>query len=85
METKLEVLTHEECATKFNVSSYREQAELCAGNKVPYPTVKVYVRKKLRQPKNGQKYVFVYSKDEKNTVRYTCWVSIRFTNKYFVV
>ena len=77
METKLEVLTHEECATTFNVSSYREQAELCAGNKVPYPTVKVYVRKKLRQPKNGKKYVFVYSKDEKNTVRFTCWVSLK--------
>ena len=37
----------------------------------------------------GQFSVFLerlaYSKDEKNTVRFTCWVSIRFTNKYFVV
>ena len=72
METKLEILPVEECA-KFNSSvlSYRDQTELCAGNKIPYPTMKVYVRKKLRKAKNGKKYVFVHTKDKKNTVRIT--------------
>ena len=50
---------------------YRDQTEICAANKIPYPTIKVYIRKKLRKPKNGKKYVFIHTKDKKNTVRNT--------------
>ena len=51
-------------------SSYRDQTEICAANKIPYPTMKVYIRKKLRKPKNGKKYVFIHAKNKKNTVRH---------------
>ena len=70
METKLDILTPEEC-NKFNSATlvYRDDAEICAGNKIMYPTIKVYIRKKLRKPRNGKKYVFIYSEDRKNTVR----------------
>ena len=32
--------------------------------------MKVYIRKKLRKPKNGKKYVFIHAKNKKNTVRH---------------
>ena len=38
--------------------------------------MKVYIRKKLRKPKNGKKYVFIHAKNKKNTVRHIfLWVS----------
>ena len=68
-ETQLTVLTAKDCAG-FNTSvlSYRQDGELCAGNKIPYPMMKVYVRKKLRRPIDGRKYTFIPTKDKINTV-----------------
>ena len=70
MEAKLKILSIDECAV-FNSStlSYRQNGEICAANKIPYPTMKVYIRKKLRRARSGKKYVFVQTKDKKNTVR----------------
>ena len=68
-ETQLTVLPVEDCAG-FNTStlSYRQDGELCAGNKIPYPMMKVYIRKKLRRPIDGRKYTFIPTKDKINTV-----------------
>ena len=68
-ETQLTVLPVKDCAG-FNSSilSYDQNRELCAGNKIDYPTMKVYIRKKRRRPKNGRKYYFVQTKDKNNTV-----------------
>ena len=52
----------------FQNFSFRDQTEICAANKIPYPIMKVYIRKKLRKPKNGKKYVFIHAKNKKNTV-----------------
>ena len=68
-ETQLTVLTEQDCAG-FNSSalSYRQDGELCAGNKMPYPMMRVYIRKKLRRPIDGRKYTFIPREDEMNTV-----------------
>ena len=68
-ETQLTVLPVKDCAV-FNSSvlSYKQNRELCAGNKIDYPTMKVYIRKKLRRPKDGKKYYFIRTKDKNNTV-----------------
>ena len=68
-ETQLTVLSEQDCAG-FNSSvlSYRQDGELCAGNKIPYPMMKVYIRKKLRRPIDGRKYTFIPTKDKINTV-----------------
>ena len=68
-ETQLTVLTEQDCAG-FNSSalSYRQDGELCAGNKMPYPMMRVYIRKKLRRPIDGRKYTFIPTKDKMNTV-----------------
>ena len=68
-ETQLTVLNEQDCAG-FNSSvlSYRQDGELCAGNKKPYPMMKVYIRKKLRRPIDGRKYTFIPAKDKINTV-----------------
>ena len=68
-EASLSPLTIEECAV-FNTSTlaYREKLEVCAANKINYPKMKVYVRKKLRKPRNGKKFVFVLKEEKKNTV-----------------
>ena len=68
-ETQLTVLPVKDCAG-FNSSilSYDQNRELCAGNKIDYPTMKVYIRKKRRRPKDGRKYYFVQTKDKNNTV-----------------
>jgi hypothetical protein len=68
-ETQLTVLTEQDCAG-FNSSalSYRQDGELCAGNKMPYPMMKVNIRKKLRRPIDGRKYTFIPREDEMNTV-----------------
>ena len=68
-EASLNPLSIEECAV-FNTSTlaYREKLEVCAANKINYPKMKVYVRKKLRRPKNGKKFVFVLKEEKKNTV-----------------
>ena len=68
-ETQLTVLSEQDCAG-FNSSvlSYRQDGELCAGNKIPYPMMKVYIRKKLRRRIDGRKYTFIPQKDKINTV-----------------
>ena len=67
-ETKLTVLPSKDCAI-FD-PSVRSEAELCAGKKTPYPTMKVFTRKKLRKiSPSGKKYIFIYKEDEINTVR----------------
>ena len=68
-ETQLTILSAHDCAG-FNTSvlSYRQDGELCAGNKKPYPMMKVYIRKKLRRPIDGRKYTFIPAKDKINTV-----------------
>ena len=68
-ETKLDVLTPQDCA-RFNTTmlSYREEGELCAGNKLAYPKMDVFVRYRLRKPKNGSRYVFIKKDTKKNTV-----------------
>ena len=68
-ETQLTVLPVEDCAG-FNTStlSYRQDGELCAGNKIPYPMMKVYIRKMLRRPIGGKKYTFIRRDDKLNTV-----------------
>ena len=68
-EAQLTVLDPDDCA-KFNstILSYRPDGEVCAANKISYPTMKIYVRKKLRRPRNGKKYVFVYLEDKINRV-----------------
>jgi hypothetical protein len=65
----LTVLSEQDCAG-FNSSvlSYRQNGELCAGNKIPYPMMKVYIRKKLRRRIDGRKYTFIPAKDKINTV-----------------
>ena len=45
--------------------------------------MKVYIRKKLRKPKNGKKYVFIYTKDKKNTVS-NIWLPKMVLVKIFV-
>ena len=68
-ETQLTVLPVKDCAG-FNSSvlSYDQNRELCAGNKIDYPTMKVYIRKKRRRPIDGRKYYFTRTKDKINTV-----------------
>lgn len=68
-ETGLQVLPPDECAI-FDTPTlgYRKDIEYCAANKIPYPRIKVYTRKKLRNPRNGISYIFEYYKDKKNTV-----------------
>ena len=69
-ETKLTVLTIGDCV-RFNSSRllYRDDGELCAGSKTPYPVMKVYTRKKFRKgSSNGTKYTFIHIEDETNTV-----------------
>ena len=68
-ETQLTVLTAKDCAG-FNTSvlSYRQDGELCAGNKIQYPMMKVYTRKKLRWPNDGRKYTFKLTDYKINTV-----------------
>ena len=71
-ETKLTVLTIDDCV-RFNSTTlgYRDDGELCAGSKTPYPVMKVYTRKKLRKSlSNGKKYIFIHKEDETNTVMY---------------
>ena len=71
-ETKLTVLTIDDCV-RFNSSRllYRDDGELCAGSKTPYPVMKVYTRKKLRKSlSSGKKYIFIHTEDETNTVMY---------------
>ena len=60
-------MTTEDCA-KFNTSklSFVEKFEICAANKIQYPVMKVYIRKRKRL--NGKKYAFMYLEDRKNTV-----------------
>ena len=50
-ETQLTVLPVKDCAG-FNSSilSYDQKRELCAGNKIDYPPMKVYIRKKGEGP-----------------------------------
>ena len=66
---QLTVLSAQDCAG-FNTSvlSYRQDGELCAGNKIQYPTMKVYTRKKLRRPIDGRKYTFTLTDYKINTV-----------------
>lgn len=55
---------------------YRSDKEICAGFKIPYPKMRVYVRKKSRGAGNGtkirssetQNYVFKYVAEQKNPV-----------------
>ena len=71
-ETSLCVLSNNDCA-HFNSSTlvFDDSKELCAANKIEYPTMKIYVRKKLRKPgQNGKRYVFIYKGEKKNTVKY---------------
>ena len=49
---------------------YRSKYELCAGYKIPYPKMKVYIRK-LKKAKAGEKkksYTFKYLMEQKNPV-----------------
>jgi hypothetical protein len=52
---------------------YRPKFELCAGFKIPYPKMKVYIRK-LKQPDPGvggrskKSYSFKYVIEQKNQV-----------------
>ena len=64
-ETGLKVLTDSDCGI-FNSSTlvFRAGHEVCAANKIPYPQIKVYIRKRKR---DGS-YTFVYKNTEKNTV-----------------
>jgi hypothetical protein len=63
-----------ECSI-FNTSTlmYRPKFELCAGFKIPYPKMKVYIRK-LKQPDPGvggrskKSYSFKYVIEQKNQV-----------------
>lgn len=66
-EAQMTTLSIDDCA-RFNttVLSYRQDSELCAGNKIPYPLMTVYVRKKLRKPRQG--YIFLEKSKKKNTV-----------------
>ena len=68
-ETQLTVLSAQDCAG-FNTSilSYRQDGELCAGNKIQYPMMKVYTRKRLRWPTDGRKYTFNLTDYKINTV-----------------
>ena len=69
-ETKLTVLNVDDCV-RFNSSTlgYRDDGELCAGSKTPYPVMKVYTRKKFRKgSSNRTKYTFINIEDEINTV-----------------
>ena len=71
-ETKLTILPIDHCA-KFNTSilSYRDHSELCAANKIPYPVMKVYTRKKLRKSRKNagkSRYVFIHTGNKINTV-----------------
>ena len=71
-ETNLTVLTIDDCV-RFNSTTlgYRDDGELCAGSKTPYPVMKVYTRKKLRKSlSSGKKYIFIHTEDETNTVMY---------------
>ncbi len=61
----------------FNSSAlmYRPPKELCAGFKIPYPKMKVFIRKKKRnanetkaKDKKEQSYVFKYVTEQKNPV-----------------
>ena len=67
----MSVMTTEDC-TKFNSSTllFVDKFEICAANKIQYPVMKVYVRKKIKQGKrvNGKIYGFMYLEDRKNTV-----------------
>ena len=65
-ETKLTVLPIKHC-TVFNSStlSYNPKRELCAGKKINYPIMKVYLRGKK---KNGGKYKYTEKKEQKNYV-----------------
>ena len=68
-QTQLTVLPAQDCAG-FNSSvlSYRQDGELCAGNKILYPMMKVFTRKKLRSPIDGRKYTFKLTDYKINTV-----------------
>ena len=50
---------------------FRSKSEVCAGNKVPFPKMKVYQRK-LEESKPGdsnKKYTYQFIKEIKNSVR----------------
>ena len=67
-EAKLTVLPFEDCV-RFNSTTlgYRGDGELCAGNKKPFPIIKVYTRKNKRR--GSKKHNFVFTKLGINTVR----------------
>ena len=71
-ETKLTVLTIDDCARLNSPTlGYRDDVELCAGSKTPFPIMKVFARKKLRKTSSsGKKYIFIHTKNETNTVMY---------------
>ena len=63
--------TDTECSI-FNSSTlmFRSKFELCAGFKIPYPKMKVFIRK-MKRPEPGDKkkgYVFKYVIEQKNQV-----------------
>ena len=56
---------------------YRSKYELCAGYKIPYPKMKVYIRK-LKKSKPGEKkksYTFKYLMEQKNPVSISSFCS----------
>ena len=71
-ETGITILEEDECKV-FNSSVliYRSKYELCAANKIPYPKMKVYIRKKKRRKSGSKKknYVFKFLIEQKNPVR----------------
>ena len=76
-ETKLTVLPNKDCTRFANTSVLFMNSdaklgpiELCAGKKTVYPTMKVFIRKKLRKvSQGGKRYIFKYKEDKINTVR----------------
>ena len=71
-ETKLTVLNIDDCVRLNSPTlGYRDDGELCAGSKTPFPIMKVFARKKLRKSSSsGKKYIFIHTKNETNTVMY---------------
>ena len=76
-ETKLTVLPIKDCAKLANTSvlfmnfdAKLGHAELCAGKKTAYPTMKVFMRKRLgKKSQGGKRYIFKYKENKINTVR----------------
>ncbi len=77
--------TETECGI-FNTSTlmYHNKYELCAGFKLPYPKMKVYLRKLKKSKDGGSKkksYVFKYLMEQKNPVISSLWFKWNISGK----